>query len=119
MTNAQIIFNNSLKLLEEGRIHGNGHFITIKIEDADGSEVTKSVEEPQEIHTFQTWKSLGRRVKKGQHAVASFTIWKYSSRQIGTATNTETGEEEPVNDSRCFMKLSHFFTIEQTEPITQ
>lgn len=119
MTNAQIIFNESIKLLEDGKIHGTGRIIRLQHLDDDGNTVERTIEEPQEIHTFSTWKTLGRKIKRGQHAVAQFPIWKYTTRQTGTATNTETGEVEPVEDSRCFMKVSHFFTIEQTEPITQ
>ena len=62
----------------------------------------------EEIHTFQKWKSLGYTVKRGEKAVASFTIWKHTTR-----TNKETGEE----DARMFMKTAAFFSTSQVEKI--
>ena len=65
-----------------------------------------SVEE--EIHTFQKWKSLGYSVKRGEKAVASFTIWKHT-----TKTDKESGEEETA----MFMKKAAFFSTSQVEKI--
>ena len=111
MTNAQIIFNHSVKLMQEGKINGTGRFFTF--EDENGGK--HQLEEPEALHTFAIWKQLGRQVKKGEHAIAQITIWKQGKDR--TTKNEETGEEE-TKEGRMFMKTAFFFTIEQTEPIT-
>ena len=66
------------------------------------------------------WKQLGYQVKKGQKAVASFTIWKHTSKKEEmevTYTDGTKGIEE-VDNSRMFMKLSSFFSASQVEKIT-
>ena len=62
----------------------------------------------EEIHTFQKWKSLGYTVKRGEKAIASFTIWKHT-----TKTDKESGEESAA----MFMKKAHFFSTSQVEKI--
>ena len=104
MTNAQIIFNNSLKLMEEGILKGSGILATV----TDDQGNTKQIELPETIHTFATWKSLGYIVKKGQKAKAAFTIWKY--------TESKANDEEEA-EGRMFMKTAHFFTKDQVEKI--
>ena len=105
MTNEMIIFNERTKLLNEGKISGTGRTITIET-----NEGKISVPEPEEIHTFQMWKSLGFSVKKGEHAIAKFPIWKYTKKDADPETLTEAEE-------KIFMKIAAFFTIAQVEPI--
>lgn len=111
MTNAQIIFQTSLDLMEAGILKGTGRTFEAVIVDKDGNETKQIVEEPEAIHTYATWKQLGFQVKKGEKAKASFTIWKYVE---GKKKDEET-DEEP--ESKMFMKKAHFFTIEQVEKI--
>ena len=110
MTNAQIIMNESIRLLEEGIIKGTGRFLEMVCIDKDGNEEKKMVEEPEPIHTYAAWKQLGYQVKKGQKAKASFTIWKFAE-----GKKEEESDEEP--ESKMFMKKSHFFTFDQVEKI--
>lgn len=110
MTNAQIIFNESITLLENGIIKGTGRMLEAIVTDKDGNEEKKLIEEPEAIHTYATWKSLGYQVKKGEKAKASFLIWKYVK-----GAKQEESDEEP--EARMFMKKAHFFTIEQVEKI--
>ena len=107
MTNAMIIMNESIRLMEEGILKGSGEFITV--EDENGNK--KTIELPEEIHTFNGWKALGFSVKKGEHSNIKFTIWKHSAKKV----EKDDGEEE--EQSRMFMKLSAFFTAAQVEPI--
>ena len=110
MTNAMIILNESIRLMEEGKLQGNGHFGTYT--DREGNKV--EIEFPEAIHTFATWKSLGFSVKKGEHAIAAFTIWKYAERR-------REAEEENANEEaegRMFLKKAHFFKWSQVERIT-
>lgn len=114
MTNAQIIFHNSLDLMENGIIKGTGRMFEAVIVDKDGNETKQMVEEPEAIHTYATWKQLGFQVKKGEKAKASFTIWKYVE-----GKKQEENEEEEKDNSRMFMKKAHFFTIDQVEKIVE
>ena len=109
MTNAQIIFNASVELMENGIIKGTGRFFTY--EDEDGN--TKSLEEPEALHTFAKWKEYGRQVKKGEHAKAAIEIWKQGKSY--TKKNDDGTEEE--KEGRMFLKTAYFFTADQTEPI--
>lgn len=49
MTNEQIIFNNSIELMDAGIIKGTGRFIIV--EDENGQK--KEMPEPEPIHTYQ------------------------------------------------------------------
>lgn len=110
MTNAQIILDQSISLMESGIIKGTGRMMKLAYIDEDGNEVVKDVEEPEIIHTYAAWQQLGYQVKRGSKAVASFTIWKH----VGGKKDKETGEEQ---DDKMFMKKAHFFTFAQVEKI--
>ncbi len=113
MTNAQIIMNESINLLENGIIKGTGRMMEAVIVDKDGNETKQMVEEPEAIHTYAIWKQLGYQVKKGEKAKASFTIWKC----VAGKKNEEESDEVPEN--KMFMKKAHFFTLDQVEKIAQ
>lgn len=110
MTNAQIIFNHSVKLLQDGIIKGTGRFFTF--EDENGEKV--QIEEPEALHTFAIWKQMGRQVKKGEHAIAQITIWKQGK---GKTEKDETTGEETETAGKMFMKKAFFFTYGQTEAV--
>ena len=109
ITNSQIILQQSLKLMEQGILKPTGRIFIQEM--PDGSKI--ELPEPEPIHTYQTWKSLGYQVKRGQKAKASFIIWKYVGKK---ALNEESGEMEEI-DGRCIHKLAHFFTADQVEKI--
>lgn len=111
MTNAQIIFNESLSLMESGVIGTTGRQITVTTVNSEGEEEKKVINEPEPIHTFQAWKERGRQVKKGQHAIATIVIWKHTAKTI------EHEDAEPEEIERMFMKKAFFFRAAQTEPI--
>lgn len=106
MTNAMIIMNESIRLMEQGVLKGSGRFA--EFESADGTK--KTVELPEAIHTFNGWKELGYKVKKGEHSNIKFSIWKHASKIV-----EKDGEEE--EKSSMFMKVAAFFTFDQVEPI--
>lgn len=106
MTNAEIIFRERCRLMMEGKLAGTGRVLTFQ--DEEGKEI--QVEEPQEIHTYAAWKGLGYQVKKGEKALAKFTIWKYT-----TSRKAQETEEEAQERGHCFMKLSFFFAPAQVE----
>lgn len=104
MTNEQIIFNERVRLMEENKIGTTGRMITV--EDVSGNKIT--VAEPEEIHTFQAWKALGYCVRKGEKAIAKFTIWKYTEKNVEV-----DGEKDTITN--MFMKTSAFFAPNQVE----
>lgn len=109
MTNAQIIFQESIELLKQGILKPTGNKLTLVGED--GREFT--VDEPEEIHTFNGWKSLGYQVRKGEKAVAKFPIWKCKKKKDDKEENAVTVEVSPD----MFMKYSAWFTAAQVDPI--
>lgn len=119
MTNAQIIFNKSIELMENGLLNGTGKFITVIQLNENGEEEKKVIEEPEAIHTYAAWKQLGYQVKRGNKAVAQINIWKHVSKKEEmevTYTDGTTGTEE-IDNSKMFMKLSSFFSASQVEKI--
>lgn len=113
MTNATIILNESIRLMQAGILSGTGCFIDV----VDENGKAEQLELPEEIHTFNAWKQRGYIVRKGEHAVASFPIWKYiGSKRKGSDEPQEDGE--PEMHGYCRMKLSHFFTAAQVQPLT-
>lgn len=112
MTNAMIIFIESQKLAEQGKIKYTGR--EFKAINLLGEEVV--YKETEELHTFASWKSLGYIVKKGQKAVASFPIWKYISTKA-EAKDADIELEQQVDTGRVYMKVASFFTKDQVEEL--
>lgn len=112
MTNAMIILNESVRLMEEGKLKGTGE--TVKIIHEDGTET--ELEMPEPIHTFNGWKALGYVVKKGEKSAIKFPIWKYTEK----AKPEEEKTGNPIEDApetSMFMKMSAFFRFDQVEKI--
>lgn len=118
MTNQEIIFQESIKLMKNGILKGTGEFVTIQ--DEQGK---RDIELPEEIHTFQHWKQLGYQVKKGEKAKAQFSIWKHTVKMLDENTDNEAVNKMNKNiniqggKTSMFMKLSSFFTVDQVEKI--
>lgn len=113
MTNEMIIFMESQKLAEAGVISYTGR--EYKAQDMDGNEII--VKETEPIHTFAAWKQKGYSVRKGQKAIAQFTIWKHTGPRT-EEVRTQDGESVEVADrGRMFMKQAIFFKFSQVDPI--
>ena len=110
MTNAQIIFQNRIFLMQEGLIKGTDEKITIQSEDGE-----QQIQMPEEIHTYNAWKALGYQVQKGEHAIAKFPIWKYKANK--KQQDDEAGEDEQPQTGKMFKKVAFFFTIDQVKKI--
>lgn len=112
MTNAMIIFNAAMKLMDEGIIGTTGRKMVMETPDGDKIEVM----EPEVIHTYAVWKSLGYQVKRGEKNIAAITIWK-----AGKGKQTEQAEEgdQDGENSRIkmFLKTAFFFKASQCEII--
>ena len=71
MTNEQIIWAERMNAMESGIIGTTGRLITVEI---DGEK--KQILEPEELHTFIGWKSLGYSIKKGEKTKVVTYLWK-------------------------------------------
>lgn len=109
MTNEMIIFNESIRLMKEGMLEGTGEFLTFKYDDGH----TEEIEVPEPIHTYQAWKTLGYHVRRGEKAIAKFTIWKHTSKKI------EDDSGEKATENHMFMKMAAFFKMSQVERVKE
>lgn len=109
MTNADIIFTESQKLMEEGIIGTTGRKFTAKVVNAQGEEEEIEVLEAEPIHTYAGWKERGYQVQKGEKAVAQFTIWKHVTKK---AKN-----EDEQDESKMFMQKASWFKFSQVQKI--
>ena len=114
MTNAQIIFNESMELMKTGTIGTTGR--TFVYEDQNGEK--HEIQEPEPLHTFAKWKELGYIVKKGEHAKAAFYIWKAGKGKAKEEDANADGENSPEK-MKMFMKKAFFFTFDQVEKIKE
>ena len=107
MTNAQIIFNESVELMENGIIGNTGRKIIVENEDGEKKEML----EPESIHTYAGWKAIGRQVKKGEKCIATFMIWKHTTKK----KKSESEDEQ----EKMFMTKAFFFRECLTEEIAK
>lgn len=101
MTNEQIILQARFQLMEVGQIGTTGKIIFLENEKGEKQKLM----EPEEIHTFSGWKALGYSVKKGEHAIAKFPIWKHAVKKAET--------EEGECTEKMFKTQAFFFSMEQ------
>lgn len=113
MTNERIILNEAIKLMNEGIIGTTGRQITVTNEKNEKF----TVNEPEPIHTFATWKALGFNVKRGEHAIAQLYIWKHVAKTGTMEAKNDAGETVTIetDDSKMFMKKAFFFKLSQVE----
>lgn len=104
MTNAAIVFFHQQELLEAGKIKSTGRMIEVVT-----AEGIKMFPEAEPIHTYQHWKELGYQVRKGEKAVADFSVWKYTSKA------KDEPEEEAQEKGYCFMKKAFWFSASQVD----
>lgn len=133
MTNAQIIFNEAIALMNDGIIGTTGRQITVEYEK-NGEKVKETINEPEAIHTYKEWQNLGQQVQKGQKAIAKFTIWMYTSKTKkltkedaasinamvinADGSKAQEGDEVQTN-GHYYMKEAAFFSASQVAPIEQ
>lgn len=100
MKNEDIIFSHRMELMKKGIIKGSGETLV--------TEEGEEIEIPEEIHTYAGWKAQKRQVKKGEHAIAQFDIWKHTTKKVKE-------ESEEKNLEQMFMTTAFFFKEDQTE----
>jgi len=109
-----IIFNASVKLMEDGVIGTTGRKMVMEM--PDGSEI--EVMEPEAIHTYAVWKKLGYQVKRGEKNVAAITIWKPGKGKKKQEEQTEEEAQDGENvKMKMFLKTAFFFKASQCELI--
>lgn len=109
MTNAEIIFQNRVFLMEQDVIKGvPGTSLLWKDEQGE-----REVLMPEEIRSYNDWRKAGRQVKKGEHAVAKFQIWMPSKRNAKKKPDDE--EQEKDAPKGFYKKTAFFFTIDQVK----
>lgn len=111
MTNAEIIMITKTALYDAGILKGTGRMLEAK--DAEGNPI--EIPEIEDIHTFAAWQRLGYKVKKGEHAVAKFAIWKHFSKKVEVEDGD--GDTKTIDKGRMFLKDAFWFTRAQVEVI--
>jgi antirestriction protein ArdC len=114
MTNAMIILNESIALMEQGVLQGVGPVMKVTVIEND-EEVEKEMQLPESIHTYEKWKQLGYQVRKGEKAIASFPVWKMTKPSKKAQEEAEKNEE--TAHGHMFLKQSSFFKMSQVDKI--
>lgn len=104
MTNSQIIYNAALA-------HGFTEDQLSQLLDAYKGDLP--------FHTFQDWKARGYSVKKGEHALFTADLWKYTDKPSKATIQAaqEAGQDTPETSPHYYKKLSHLFSFSQVEPV--
>ena len=108
MTNEEIIFRESVALMNQGILKCAGKMPCV---DPDTGE-EKEVDMPECIHTFKGWKELGYQVKRGEHAKAKFSIWT-------PVKQTKKDDEEVEAKPKMYLKDAYWFTSDQVEHLSR
>ncbi len=106
MTNEMIILQQAQRLAESGKIGYTGRTLTLETTDGD----TIELRETEPIHTFARWKAMGYMVRKGEKAIAKFTIWKHVHKK-------KKADDEEAPESKMFLKQAAFFSMAQVEQV--
>lgn len=110
MRNEEIIFKESLKLMQSGKIGSTGRKMIFTNADGEKMEVL----EPESIHTYAGWKAHGRQVKRGEKSIATIVIWKQVKKKKKGEEENKTEETEVM-----FLTKAFFFRECQTEEIKE
>ena len=110
MDNRTIIFNERIRLLDEGLLEPTGRKTTITTDDGE-----VEIDEPEPIYTLQEWGRQGYTVVKGQHAVAVIEIWiprkkdEEKKKKTGKETESKEKDAKEITIRREFVKKKAYF----------
>ena len=106
MTNTQIIYDAAIA-------HGFTDEQLIQLIEACKGDLP--------FHTFQEWKSRGYSVKKGEHAIFTALLWRFTNKPSKATIEAAeaAGNEEIGENPHYYKKLSHLFAANQVEPMKQ
>ena len=70
------------------------------------------------FHTFAEWKSRGYHVKRGEHALFTADLWKYTDKpsKAQREAAVQNGDDAPASDGHYYLKTSYIFGAHQVEP---
>ena len=94
------------------------HYKTRRTQEMTNEEIIQNAKkslgmgEFEPLHTFQKWKEMGFKVKKGEHAVTCTKLWKPKAKKF----TDENGEEKVENN--FFLTKAYLFKLNQVERIT-
>jgi len=109
MKNSEIIMRNAIDLMNDGILAG----VMEQYTDRNGNTV--EVEMPEDIHTFDEWKKLGRIVRKGEHAIAKFPIWSPTKKtQKLLDDNNGKLDGEKKKEAKMYLRNAAWFKVSQT-----
>lgn len=94
MTNEEVIMRESIELVEQGKL-------------------ALSDDLPEPIHTYQGWKSMGFKVKKGEHAIAKFAIWT----PVKQKRKDDDADDDKKPKMRMYLETACWFKSSQVEEI--
>lgn len=74
----------------------------------------------EELHTFAKWKSLGYKVKKGEHGIET-RLWKYKGKKDKKEEVPEDADEETKKkyDNGFYLAKAYLFKESQVEKIEE
>lgn len=78
--------------------------------------VTRNITE--ELHTFNKWKSLGYKVRKGEHGIET-RLWKYNNKKKEEAPEDSDEETKKKYKSGFYLAKSYLFKQSQVEKIEE
>lgn len=108
MTNNDIVFQAEQELAKQGIIKYSGPVYTVTTVDGK----TIEYQDTERLHTFQTWKSLGYIVRRGEKSVIALTIWKHISR-----SHEDPDGNMIIDPGKMFPKKAYFFSASQVDKI--
>lgn len=97
--------NERCKAMDQGLIGSTGRVVTLP----DG----QTLDEPEELHTFKVWKSLGYHVKHGEKAIVKTKLWKF--RSVKSNEETEDSMEDSEDKSKFILCTAYLFSQSQVE----
>lgn len=73
----------------------------------------------EELHTFNKWKSLGYKVKRGEHGIET-RLWKYNNKKKKEEVPDDADEETKKKYNNGFyLAKSYLFRQSQVEKIEE
>lgn len=79
-------------------------------------QITRGITE--ELHTFSKWKSLGFKVKAGEHGIET-RLWKYNKKHKEEVPDDADEETKKKYRSGFYLAKSYLFKRSQVEEIKE
>lgn len=73
------------------------------------------VDRGEEIHTYNGWKARGCNVRRGEHAIAKFPIFKKVARKRNSSEINNPTSNNQSSDTFMITQDAYFFATHQVE----